>query len=87
MSKITVTDVRVVFSRYVATLQGIGVDVSKIELQEGSYTNGRAFRVTRDGFDAPGTGDRGFIGLTARDAYDTLWTIVRTLDFAQTLGL
>lgn len=86
-NRITVVDVRTAFAAYAKTLTGLGVDVSKLELQEGSQTYGRAFRVVVDGRDAPGTGDRGFIGWTAREAYDTLWTILRTLEFAQGLGL
>jgi hypothetical protein len=80
-NRITVKDVRTVFGAYADTLKSLGVDVSKLELQEGSQANGRAYRIVLDGFEAPGTGDRGYIGWTAREAYDTIQTIRKTMSF------
>lgn len=86
-NRITVADVRTVFQAYATELQQLGYRET-VQLQEGSQANGRAYRVvTADQFEAPGTGDRGYIGWTAREAYETLHTIRRTLAFAARLGL
>lgn len=84
--RFTVKDVRIAYQGYAELLESLGYDTLLMQLQEGSATYGRAFRVTVDGYEAPGTGNSGYIGFTAREAYDTLWTIRRTLAFAQGLA-
>lgn len=84
MSRVTVVDVRTAFEGYAQTLKDMGVDVSALELQEGG--SGITYRVTMDGFPAPGTSraafQEGFIGNTAQEAHHTLRTIIRSLEFA-----
>jgi hypothetical protein len=82
----TVKDVRTVFAAYADTLKSMGYDTEGLSLQEGSQTNGRADRVfTKDQFAGPGTADRGYIGWTAAEAYQTLQTIRTTLSFVAEL--
>lgn len=53
--------------------------MDELRLDEGSKTYGRAYRLFADGAAALGTSN-GYLGMTKREAYDTLHTIIRTLD-------
>lgn len=84
MSRITIVDVRRQFTdRYVPALQALGVNTEGYTLakQVGHYELTDA-----DGFAAPGVVghgmEAGYIGSTAREAYATLQTIAKTLEFA-----
>jgi len=80
--RVTVKDVRTAFTRYAQALATLGYGTD-VQLQEGSQANGRAYRVvTSDQREAPGTGDRGYIGWTAREAYEALFMMARTIEFA-----
>jgi len=78
MSRITVVDVRVAYGHLVKAAGALGLDTSRWELHEGSSTYGRAYRIYDDGFGALGL-SQGFIGLTARQAYDAIWAMQSAL--------
>lgn len=87
MTRTTVTDLRrVVEDRYVPQLQALGVPTDGITLERGVgvYTLKDA-----DGFPAPGVVGLGmesaYIGSTAAEAYTTVQTIAKTLEFAASL--
>lgn len=76
--RITVVDVRTAYVALVKAAQQAGVDTAKWQLQEGSSTYGRAYRIYDDGFGAMGL-SQGFLGLTASQAYHTIHTILAVL--------
>lgn len=72
--------------RYASIMRSQGV-TRKIELQRGSKTYGNAYRLYFIGdADGNGTGttgvygtENGYLGMTKREAYDTLYIIVRAM--------
>ncbi len=74
--RITVVDVRATFKLYCDMLHKIFPGIGKISLEEGSKSSAIAYRVRVDGSAAPGTQHSGYIGMTAGEAYATLWTIL-----------
>jgi len=67
-------------NRYLAAYEGMGVPL-EIRFQEGSKTQGVAYRIEmRDGSEAPGTTNGGFIGFTRSEAWHTLTSISRALE-------
>ncbi|UTN93076.1 hypothetical protein SEA_MARKY_73 [Streptomyces phage Marky] len=87
MTRTTIVDVRRVFTeRYVSQLQTLGYPTDGLSLER---TESRAFIVVDDNDDRrPGPGvvgngmEAGMIGGTAAEAYETLVTIAKTLEFA-----
>lgn len=84
MTRITAVDVRLQFAaRYVPALGTLGIATDGFTLSKGV---GCWTLTDADGFPAPGVVGHGmeaaYIGSTAKEAYATLQTIVKTLDFA-----
>jgi hypothetical protein len=83
-TRITAVDVRRQFTeRYVPALASLGVSTDGFTLERGvSHWT----LTDKDGFAAPGVVGHGlsagYIGSTAREAYATLQTIAKTLEFA-----
>lgn len=83
----TVADVQEMFTRAREAAQSVGIPgTAQWELHTGDPTNGHAWRMFRRGeLDGTGTGladpipnmDRGYIGWTKREAYNTLHTLAR----------
>ena len=64
---------------YKGRLEGEGIE-GELRLYRGSKTYGRAYRLYfEDGASAIGT-STGYLGMTKREAYETLTTIIKTLD-------
>lgn len=84
MNRITRKDLNDAVAIYVNALESHGMLTHPVQLQIGSQTNGIAYRAMFIANEsggltaAPGTSN-GYLGMTAREAYDTLWTITRTL--------
>jgi hypothetical protein len=83
MNRVTVTMLRNAFARYVRACEAWGYDVTDWQMTEGSY--GEAYRVGIRGKCVsadthPGIDSYGIIGYSRREAFDTLSTIVRTLE-------
>lgn len=83
MPHITRKDLEGAVETYAIDAKLSGLPERELHLQIGSKTYGNAYRlmfVSHGGglSPAPGTGD-GYLGMTARDAYETLWTIIRTM--------
>lgn len=81
MNRISVTNLRNAFARYAETAEAFGWDVTGWQMTEGS--NGEAYRLGVKGNAAapnlPGTDSYGIIGYSRREAFETLWTIIRTM--------
>lgn len=82
MGRVSIADVRTAFEVVVKVGADQLADGQKFALQEGSAINGRAFRLFVTGGDigsglsgAPLTADRGYIGMTKRDAFYELHRI------------
>jgi hypothetical protein len=76
--RISLATVHAVFADYVNTARALGFDMTGAYMQEGEAAAGRAWRIFVDsGTAAPGTGDRGYIGMSKREACETMWTILR----------
>jgi hypothetical protein len=85
----TQADVVRSFTLYVVELERVtGVPMGTYSLHHGSPSLGRAWRVQHwGGQAAPGTGDRGWIGNSRREACLTLDAMARILrDAAETAG-
>lgn len=83
-TRITAVDVRRQFTdRYVPALQALGVNTDGFTLERGvgCWTLVDADRQAAPGVVGHGM-ESGFIGSTAREAYATLQTIAKTLEFA-----
>lgn len=82
--RVSVVDVRLAFGQYAEALRDMDVDTSTLELQEAQ--SGLAYRAFLGSQPAPGTTtaafNGGYLGNTAREAQNTLRTMVRTLAFA-----
>lgn len=81
--RITRTDLNTAVTAYGNALESAGALRAPLQLQIGSGTTGIAYRVMFIGEGgglsaAPGTSN-GYLGMTAREAYDTLWTMARTI--------
>jgi hypothetical protein len=70
-TRYTVKDVRTAYGALVEAATKAGLDTTLWKLHEGSSTGGRAYRIYDDGR-SPLALSQGFIGLTARQAYDTI---------------
>lgn len=81
MNRITEEQLNGVLVRYVRALDSLGMLQGGLRLIAGSKTNGRAYRLffLDSGMAAPGTLN-GFLGWTKREAYDTLYAMVLTLE-------
>lgn len=77
--RVTKSDVDQAYETYISLLESVDVDVSKYELHHGSKHYGNSFKVYNDGLGGVGTDSMGYLGMTRREAYDTLWTIIRTI--------
>jgi hypothetical protein len=82
-TRITRTDLNTAVVAYSNALESAGALRCPLQLQIGSRTYGNAYRVMfiGEGGDlsaAPGTSN-GYLGMTAREAYDALWTMTRTI--------
>ncbi|AXH49460.1 hypothetical protein SEA_CROSBY_72 [Streptomyces phage Crosby] len=83
-TRTTIVDVRRVFTeRYIPQLQALGVPTDGLTLEK---LTGHYSLTDTDGVAAPGVVGHGmapgFIGQTAAEAYTTLITISKTLEFA-----
>lgn len=83
-TRTTIVDVRrVLTERYVPQLQALGVPVEGIKLEK---LTGHYSLTDKDGYGAPGVVGNGlangYIGGTAAEAYTTLVTIAKALEFA-----
>jgi hypothetical protein len=81
MERITVTNVRNAYARYVRACEAWGYDVSGWHMSEGS--NGEAWRVSRYrcvGPAFPGIDSYGIVGYSRREVFETLSAISRTLE-------
>lgn len=77
--KVTKEDVLAAVETYVRTWAAHGVEMV-VKYQEGVPSAGQAHRLFRDnGERAWGTGDRGYIGWSKAEAFETLNIISRTL--------
>ncbi len=77
---VTKTDVLNAIQRYQRNWEGMGFAL-ELNYQEGTPSAGIAHRLFVDGGSAaPGTGDRGYIGFSKAEAYETLNAISRTLE-------
>lgn len=101
--RITAQDLRDALAAHVETLERCGITYGgRLEIDEGSKTYGRAFRLYRTGYpvrDLDGserltTGHANppigsdFLGMTKREAYETLTARTRTIaDVADALGV
>lgn len=87
-TRITRVDLDAAVVAYRNALESVGALRFPLQLQIGSKTSGIAYRVMFIANDsgglsaAPGTSN-GYLGMTAREAYDTLWTMTRTLTDVQ----
>jgi len=89
MERITVREVRAMFDRAVAAAGKVGWSGPSYRwiLQEGSQTNGRAWRMYCVG---PGGGLRdvlggdGYLGWTTREVYQALYALARGWELART---
>lgn len=76
--RFTVKDVRAALVNAACAADAVGLDTSYWHLQEGSKINGNAYRIFRRDPDSGGLRDLGFtsgngyLGMTAREAYDAL---------------
>lgn len=76
---ITMGRLTALVAAYKGRLEGEGI-MDELRLEEGSKLYGQAFRLRfKDGASAIGTSN-GYLGMTKREAYETLTTIIRTLD-------
>lgn len=72
-TRYTIKDVRAAFDATSKAAKSVGIDPTGWILQEGSQPNGRAYRLFgKDMGNLPFTSGDGYIGATARQAYDTL---------------
>ena len=83
-TRITIVDVRRVLEQhYVPQLQALGVNTDGITLEKGT---GLYMLKDADGFPAPGVVGHGmesaYIGSTAAEAYHTIVTVAKALEFA-----
>lgn len=83
-TRITVVDVRRVFEqRYIPQLRALGADTDGIKLER---LTGHYSLTAKDGYGAPGVVGNGmangYVGNTAAEAYRTIVTIAKTLEFA-----
>lgn len=77
---VTKEDVLNAIKRYQRNWEGMGFTL-ELSYQEGTPSAGIAHRLfVEGGSAAPGVGDRGYIGFTKAEAYETLNTISRTLE-------
>jgi hypothetical protein len=84
MTRITRKDLDAATAAYVRALASAGILRHPTQLQIGSKVNGVAYRmmfiVEGGGLsEAPGTSN-GYLGMTAREAYDALHAITRTIE-------
>ena len=81
MDRITNTQMSGVLTRYARSLKALGMCEGELRYDEGSKTNGRAYRLffQESGMPVPGTID-GYLGMTKREAYYTLCTMALTLE-------
>jgi hypothetical protein len=85
MERITAPQVRGMFDRAVQAARSLGLTAYRWELQEGSPTNGRAWRLYQV---LPGGGHRdllgsdGYLGWTTREAYGALHALARAWELA-----
>lgn len=78
--RVSKADITSALERYRRNWEGMGFKL-ELNYQEGTPSMGIAHRVFVDGGSAaPGTGDRGYIGFSRSEAYETLNTISRTLE-------
>lgn len=78
--RVSKADVITALERYRRNWEGMGFSL-ELTYQEGSPSSGIAHRVfVEGGSAAPGTGDRGYIGFSRSEAYETLNAISRTLE-------
>lgn len=76
--RITMKDLHQVLAVLKGALEVEGIN-TPLRLDEGSKVNGRAFRLYfEDGTSCVGTSN-GFLGWTKKEAYETMWTILRTI--------
>lgn len=81
MSRVTIVDVRAMLKRAAGAAASVGIDSAHWWIQQGSPSNGQAWRLfsTPPGTSGAGTAvhglDRGYLGWSAREAYDTLHTL------------
>ena len=70
-TRYTVKDVRTAYVALVKAAYEAGLDTARWQLHEANSTYGRAYRIYDDGRSPLGL-SQGFIGMTARQAYDTI---------------
>lgn len=76
--RITVTSVREATESLIKACQRLGMDTAKWQLQEGSSTYGRAYRLYDDGRGVLGL-SQGYLGLTASEAHRAIEVMLGTL--------
>ena len=80
MNRVTREELKGSFERYVRALNSLGIH-QKVEMQEGSKTYGNAYRVRHvNGWATPLGTSNGYLGMTRREAVDTLHTLARTIE-------
>lgn len=78
--RVSKADIISALERYRRNWEAMGFEL-ELTYQEGTPSSGIAHRVfVEGGFAAPGTGDRGYIGFSKTEAYETLNAISRTLE-------
>lgn len=72
---VTRNDIDIILARYIRALASNGIEMS-IRIDAGSKANGIAWRIFRadTGYSAPGTSN-GYLGMTKREAWDTLHSL------------
>lgn len=79
MESITIADLQRLVESYAKRLGSEGI-LTPLHLNIGSKLYGRAYRLYfADGASAIGTSD-GYLGMTKREAFETLSTIIHTID-------
>ncbi len=81
-NRITTEELNGVLGRYTRAVESLGMlpPSGGFQFQWGSKVNGQAYRLyTNGGSGAPGTAN-GYLGMTRREAWDTLHTIAETLE-------
>jgi hypothetical protein len=84
--RVTIKDVEAVFKLYtdfIEELYSLPHGKGKPSLVEGSKTNGRAYRLYYENAGGgqsyyPGTSGNGYLGMTKKEAYETLWIMYVT---------
>jgi len=88
MDRITVREVEGMYNRAVEAARKLGfAETHRWTLQQGSQTNGRAwrmYRVNQNGGLRDVLGSDGYLGWTTREAYDALHALARGWEMART---